>query len=87
MADRTSPGAQRRAFSDLSVAIGEYLETLDWHALVVGPARIQQQPFARALQFELVVQFTGHGPRKPTRRGLPAATRRRTSRVGGKGVE
>lgn len=51
------------AFTRLSTALGEYLETIGWSAVVVGRPRIQQQPLAQEFNYEFVVDFTG-GKRK-----------------------
>lgn len=54
-----SSARKRAAFNDLAGAIGQYLKTVGWTALVVGRPRIQQQPLAREFNFEFVVDITG----------------------------
>lgn len=46
-------------FDRLAVAIGAYLETIGWRAIVVGNPRVQQQPTEREFNYEFVVRFTG----------------------------
>ena len=52
-------------FDRLAVAVGAYLETIGWRAIVVGNPRVQQQPGDRELNYEFVVRFTG-GKKKTT---------------------
>jgi len=47
------------AFGPLAFAVGDYLKSLGWTALVVGSPRIQQQPGDREFNYEFVVRFTG----------------------------
>lgn len=54
-----SSARKRAAFNDMADAIGKYLKTIGWSALVVGRPRVQQQPLARNFNFEFVVEFTG----------------------------
>lgn len=58
-----SSARKRAAFNDMADAIGKYLKSIGWSALVVGRPRIQQQPLAREFNYEFVVDFTG-GKRK-----------------------
>ncbi len=46
-------------FKRFADALAVYLEAVGWRAIVVGHPRIQQQPDARAMNYEFVVQFTG----------------------------
>jgi len=54
-----STARKRAAFNDMADAIGRYLKTVGWSALLVASPRIQQQLGARAFNYEFVVQFTG----------------------------
>ncbi len=55
----TAQAASRAAFITFSDALGVYLETLGWRAIVVGSPRVQQQPGERDFNYEFVVRFTG----------------------------
>lgn len=50
---------RRDPFGRLTLEINRYLNTVGWSALVIGRARVQQQPGARKFNFEFVVDFTG----------------------------
>lgn len=50
---------RRDPFGRLTLEIAKYLEHVGWSALVIGHARIQQQPLARKFNYEFVVDFTG----------------------------
>ena len=50
---------RRDPFGRLTLEIGRYLDTVGWSAFVIGRARVQQQPGARMLNYEFVVDFTG----------------------------
>lgn len=54
-----SSARKRAAFNDMADAIGTYLKTVGWSALVVGNPRVQQQPGEREFNYEFVVRFTG----------------------------
>lgn len=49
---------RRDPFGRLTLEIGRYLDAVGWSALVIGRARVQQQPGARKLNYEFVVDFT-----------------------------
>lgn len=59
MSDGVRTPEVEAAFSALATAVGAYLTSIGWSALVVGNPRVQQQPLARPMNFEFVVQFTG----------------------------
>jgi len=48
-----------KAFEHLAEAVGVYLESVGWSAVVVGNPRVQHQPDARKFNYEFVVSFTG----------------------------
>jgi hypothetical protein len=55
---------RRDPFGRLTQEINRYLNTVGWSAVVIGRARVQQQPGAREFTYEFVVDFTG-GKTKP----------------------
>jgi hypothetical protein len=61
--------AHRRVdpFGRLAFALGDYLESIGWSAVLVGSPRVQQQPGEREFNYEFVVRFTG-GKKKPEAR-------------------
>jgi hypothetical protein len=62
---RTAKAPSRRdPFGRLAAALGDYLESVGWSAVVVGRPRVQQQPGASTFNYEFVVSFTG-GQKKP----------------------
>lgn len=40
-------------------AAAQFLERRGWNVLVIGTSRVQQQPFERKFNYELVLSFTG----------------------------
>lgn len=50
---------RRDPFGRLMLEINRYLETIGWSAVVMGGARVQQQPSAAKFNYEFVVDFTG----------------------------
>ncbi len=46
-------------FGRLAIAIGDYLDTIGWSAVIVGRPRIQQQPLANKFNYEFVLDFSG----------------------------
>lgn len=70
MAKKRAKGSPRdQAFADFADALGRYLASIGWSAVVVGRPRIQQQPLARAFNYEFVVDFTGGEKRGKDVRG------------------
>lgn len=50
---------QVEAFNKMADAIGAYLETVGWKAMVIGGNKIQQPIGSAKMNFEFVVTFTG----------------------------